>query len=629
MTRAHRLLTAAALPMALCLPAPARAESDSDGKLSGSAQIGFRLVDVGGRHEKFNEDVNLASGPRVFRFDLDVTPPLALREAVDRVEVDFQNMGGDPFETFHVAARKFGRYALKYDRHRSSYFYDDLALPQSLANPSLSNAGDLHRFDFERVRDSGSLSLHLGKAARLSFGFDRSTRKGTSTTTLDIQRDEFELNQKVDESMNEYRGAFEYAGKKLTLVLEERVRRFDNVVEILLPGRSPGENEQNTSALDFYFLDRPYSLRGLSHGARLLVHPDDRLTLQASASLNRLDLDLDVAERAAGTSFAGRPFATDLSGTGQVKRNLDLYDLDMTYLVSARIALLGAVRRHQLDQAGELSLAAAEGGGSWDLKSTTSELGLRFVLSPALTVSGGVRRAVRDVSSTWQQVLRQGGTDVSTRDTGGFATVAWRPSRRFRLTAGYEDNGYEGVYTLASPTSRRILRVRGQYGGGEGFSASGSYRLLRSRNGSSGWQGDSDILDVRLGYRLSSFSASLGYSRLDLRRNVDQLVTTLPGAGGGVQYRVPVAYDVGTDALDGRLIWSFLEGFRLGGQARMYESKGSFALRRKDLGGWLEAELGTRYVAHLGYRALDYSETRQPLNDYDARIWELSIGYRW
>ena len=166
--------------------------------------------------------------------------------------------------------------------------------------------------------------------------------------------------------------------------------------------------------------------------------------------------------------------------------------------------------------------------------------------------------------------------------------------------------------------------MRGQYGGGEGLSLSTAVRLAHDRNDDADWHNDFDNVGIRLGYRVSAFSASLGWNRLSFARRIDQRVSL-----GASERLVPVDYDVATNAVDLRVIWSFVEGWRLGGHARYYDSDGSFSLERSDASGWLERELGERYVAHLGVRRVDYTERLLDLDDYDATMLELSFGYRW
>ena len=144
----------------------------------------------------------------MFNLNFELTPTREMRGLFDRIELDMSNLGGDPFETVRVSVQKFGSYSLEYDRRKSSYFYDDTLEMSGPGDPGTIAVPDHHRFDFDRVRDTVGFSLNLSRAARLDVGFDRFTKRGDSTTTLDIQRDEFELERPIDESKSDVRAAF-------------------------------------------------------------------------------------------------------------------------------------------------------------------------------------------------------------------------------------------------------------------------------------------------------------------------------------------------------------------------------------------------------------------------------------
>jgi len=603
------------------LASGAYAQSADGSSLSGAAQIGFRSVDVDGRQEKYREDVNLETGPRLFHFSVEYTPPHALRSTLDKFEIDTHNLGGDPFEVFRVSVKKHGRYRLDYDRRKSDYFYDDVILPPAQADVRLSNGGDYHTFDFDRVRDAGTLQVHLSSAAKLTLGFDRYTKKGRRTTTTDVERDEFELETLVDESMSEYLANLQYSWSKVTVTFEERIRQYDDAVELVLPGCSEGADKESPTTLDYFYLDRPYDLTGFFHTARVIATPNPRLTLRGEANLSDLSLDVSVAERSAGTNYQGDPFSTDASGTAAIQRDLKLFDVDASYLLTDRLALLAGVRRHELGQDGELQETETEKTNG-EIASTSADVGLRFQASRTLTLSGGVRHERRDVTWSWSGEADDSPDERDTKATGVFANLAWRASSRFRLRAGYEDSAQDDPFTLASPTGKRTFRVRAQYGKGEGLSLAGSARFDRLENSDSGWRNDQDAANVRLGYRKASFSASVGYSLVAIDRSIDQEVS-------GIDVLIPVAYDLSATSIDARVLWSFAERWKVGGHARRYESTGSFEVRRDDARVWLESLIGSRYVAHLGVRVVSYDEPIRGLNDYDATILEASLGYRW
>ena len=128
---------------------------------------------------------------------------------------------------------------------------------------------------------------------------------------------------------------------------------------------------------------------------------------------------------------------------------------------------------------------------------------------------------------------------------------------------------------------------------------------------------------------LTSGLVSVGFSTIDVDRRIDQTVTTLPGFGGGQELFFPIAYDADSDFIDARLRYAVDERIAFGGDFRLYDNSGSFALEREDLRGWVEFGVGNGYLIHLGYRTVDYDEQAFNFDDYDADIAEVSFGYRW
>jgi hypothetical protein len=622
-TRKAILLGAAALVCA-SVALPVLAQNDD---FSGEIRVGYRSVDVGGSETKFREDIDLDDGPRLFELSFDFTPDAEGESGllVDRVYLDVDNFGGDPFETLSLGVQRFGRFDFRYDRRKSEYFYQDVYL----GHP------DFHTFDFERVRDSADLDLDLSERATLTFGFDRFTKKGESTTTLDLQRDEFEFDKPVDESMNAYHVGFSYAWDDVTLTVEERFRDYENLYEIFLPGQSPGEDTADTAVLDFYFLDQPYEYTSQEHVVRVVAKPGDWI-VRGQALLQSLDLDLDASERGAGTGFTGAPFGIDQTGSGEIDRDLDQFDVDVSYLVNDRWAVIGGAYRRNLDQEGDFLFGGGQNRGTWDIETTGIEAGVEVAATTAVTVTGGVRWENREVEhGALEAGLPGEGIDeldaVETDHTGFFGTLSFRPvGSTFRMTADVDSSSYDDPFTEISPTDRLRWRLRGEYGLGNGFSLAGSYTSHSSENDDTGWDATYDQANLRLAYTTPALSASLGYGLVDVERTIDQTVTTLPGFGGGAVLPLPVIdYDLDTDFIDGRVRWRASPLWVVGGSFRLYDNSGSFGVERDDLRAFVDYLFPAGYTAGLAYRTVDYSEDASSLEDYDADIIELSVGYRW
>ncbi len=618
-----------ALPLIglLLLAAPLRAQED--GAFEGGFQIGFRSVDVSGSQDKYDEDIDLDDGPRLFRLDIDYIPVEEMRGFADKITLDVNNFGGDPFESMSLSIEKYGRFDFNYDRRKSNYFYKDTILPIDLAgDPALARAGDFHQWDFDRVHDKADFKVWVGDNATFNFGMNRYTRRGQSTTTLDIARDEFEFDRPIGESLNDYAGSFSYSWDKVTLVLEERVRDFENSIHLFLPGRSLGEDPLDPTVLDFYFLDQPYDFTSNDHIVRLVARPNSKLLVRAQVDLQSMDLDLRVGEEGEGVNFDGQPLTIEGSGAGGVNRDMDLFDLDISYRVNSRWALTLGARQQTLDQEGDLTFNGGPSTGDFDIDTTSLDFGAQVHLSNTVTAAAGIRQETRDIDSRWEIPGEDHTTRVETDQTGFYANVGWVPVKDCRVHFELEDSSFDDPFTLTAPTDRQRYKVRGQYKMSNGFSVLGSYTMTDLENNDSGWDSSSEQLNVRLGYHHNKLQASLGFSTIDVEREIDQTAITV-GFGGGAELFFPINFAADSEFLDARLRYDASDRVAFGGDFRLYENSGSFGIERDDYRGWVEFAVAESYLVHLGYRTIDFDETGFDFDDYDADIAEISFGYRW
>ena len=218
-------------------------------EIRGLFDAGFRWRDATGNADKYREDLNYRTGPRLFNVDLSLSP--TENGAVDLVNI-YANQLGDPYESLGLTVKKYDSFTFRFRRNTSAYFYRDTFLPLEDVDPNKSNGGDFHHFDFDRTNDRINFDMRVGQRGKVFVAFNRQTRLGNSTTTLDISRDEFEFDRPLEEVKNDYTVGFQAALDKVSVYFDQTYRDYENDVRIFLPGASLGEEPTNATELFFY-----------------------------------------------------------------------------------------------------------------------------------------------------------------------------------------------------------------------------------------------------------------------------------------------------------------------------------------------------------------------------------------
>ena len=585
--------------------------------LSGNVALGFRNVETTGAHSKYRQDVNLDDGVRILDVAVGYDAP-AGDNGVDYIDLTASNLGGDPYESVRAEIRKFGSYRLRLERHRSQYFYDDTILPDPLADITASTGGDFHRFDFVRVRESADLDITVSPTTDVSLGLERQTRRGDSETSLDIQRDEFELMQPLDESLNAVRLGVQHRWERVRLIYEEESRSFDNAGTLFLPGASPGQSTTDLAELQFFALDKSYDYDSRVHLLRTIVDATDKLEIGAFASREDLALDMRANESSAGTDFSGVPFTTNASGPADVNHDIDLNGIDIGYTIGTRARLIAALRSSSLDQRGRVRFGADAGDSDWSVETQGFELGAEYAFGPRIVVAAGWSDESRDTA--YERTINGNVRgEMQTSDRGGlFMRLRYDTPNKLSLSVAIEDNSIDDPFALASPTDARRYKMSLHRDWQTGLSLDANLRHVAVDNSDSGWGTDTDQADVRLGYRTGSFRIDAGLGEIDAARRIDQLVT-----GGTLQ--VPFAIDYRSDASFSDLSAQWMPGERLslGGNLRRYENRGSFPIDRDDWRAFLRIMVAADYAIEIDYRSIDYVE--DSFDDYEADILEVAV----
>ncbi len=588
--------------------------TDSDSDFSGSFLLGYRAVDLSANSSlnKYKEDINLEDGARLFNFNLHLIPEGKLKNLFDRFDFVINNFGGDPFESMSISFSKYGKYNFKYDRRKATYFYNDVLL-----------GGDDHTFNFDRVIDNGSLKFWLSKKMRVFIDFNRYTKKGDSTTTLDISHEEYELDKTVDESSNELSIGVDFTAGKFNFLLMEKIQDYKNGYEVFLPGFSLGEDQSagNVEELNYFFLNQPYDFRNLTHSLKVTGRPSDNFLLRASFQYSDQNMRLTYSEAADGVAYTGKDLYYAYNGDGSVDRTMGLYDIDISYLLNNKTALTGAVRYHNFDQSGIMTIDESEHDAALKYNTFGIEAGLNFQLSKKLNASLGIRNELRNVTLDAQE---DNAESLKTTRTGLFGNVKFDLSRSFRTTLDYQYGTYKDPFTMISPKDFHRVRFTGKYKASS-FFLKGSLLFNKVENNvDADWYSDKFQVNVRTGLNKKNVYFSLGYGLIDVRHDGTRSLS-----GYGVSSPWEIFFQGKSHLIDAYLHLKFSEKVNGGAYINYYLNKGTWELKRVSGSAFLNFNFSNNLISRLAFKYVDYNEVVNGFNDYVARIIEFSIGYSW
>jgi hypothetical protein len=591
-------------------------------KFKGDLKFGYRFVDTSGAYSKYKEDINLTSGAYLHSFNLSYTPEDALKTFFDRLDINVRNLGIEPFQSFDLTVQKYGSYKFKWERRKSTYFYAD----QTLFDGQLY---DYHTFDFDRTMDSATFTLEASKNIQLFASYFGFTKKGMSVTTQDINRLEFEFDKPIEEKSDEIAVGVDVRFSQLSFVYEARVRDYENTNSYFLPGATDGgESARYPSSLSYFYLDQPYDLNSFTNTFKLNARPIDSLLIKGIAQISDLDMDLDYSEDADGVNYLGRPFDYSMSGTGKFERKIGLYELDLTYLVTHKLAVIGAVRSHNFKQEGSMTIDGETMTTNPKFSTLGIEAGLQYQFSSKFGLTFGYRNEKRKLDSEELETVDY--EDNTTRN-GLFGNLQWTPSRMFNLTFDYQHGSYDNPYTLASPMSFNRFKTKAKVHLQE-FYGSAAMTLEKSKNDlyNELWESNKNMFNLRAGYHDEKIKAFAGLALINVKHSGNHTVEYPPSwSGPGGTFLWEIMYEGKSTLWDFYLDWDLNEQWSFGAYANFYKNSGFWEIKRNTFKAFIEYAFPMGLAAELAYRVVDYKEAQSGFNDYKANIFEISFGYRW
>jgi len=637
-----KTLWISALLAVLVLFAPVLRAQEREKNFTGQFSFGYRAVDTSGAYEKYREHINLEKGVRLFNFNLTYLATNDLKKLFDRVDVAATNLGGDPFETIHVALQKYGTYKFQYDRKKSDYYYSDLYQDGS------GGLYDYRSFDFNRISDSAVFTLTLAKAVNVYLNYDRYTKTGDSTMALDLERIEAETEKPVSEKLSEVAVGLDLHVARYGLVVEGRRQEFKNTNSLFLPVMLGGEGGFYPTALYEYQQSQPYDFTSNIYSFRFNARPFDSLIVKGSAQLSKQDTTLHYAELGAGVDYLDSSFVIDASGSGTFKREFQIYDGDLTYLLGPKLAVGGAVRYGNFSQKGTLTVDGDAETVDFGYNNLGVEGGLQYQFNAKFSLAAGYRYEKRELTGAeadseepFFETVTAGETTVR---NGWFGTLRY-DLKSLKMTMDYQHGAYDDPFTLISPTSYSRFRMTAKYQI-KAFYASMTVLSSRIKNEIEGgvnfrvkyaddnysdlWKSSNDQFSLRLGYNASTFSAYAGFSYILFKSNSDRKVEYNPfWSGAGGTFLWAINYEGKSTLLDASVAWTLSPNWRVGAYVNSYTNSGFWPLERTMLKGYVEYTFTGGFVSQVAYRWQNFKEKDGGYNNYKAGILEFSFGYRW
>jgi len=486
--------------------APADASSTPSGEpwLSGWMDFGYPWVTgPGGSLDTYRTFVNLGSGPKLLGTEFTLIDPK--HRLFDQMHVRAYNIGGDPYETLHLDARKAKTYEFNADYRDMAYFNE---LP-SYADPLMSRGIVLDQQSFDMRRRFASFSLELlpGNWIVPYLAFDRDSGSGTGATTFQSDGNEYPVPNTMYDLTNLYRGGIRIERKRFHATLEEGGTTFKNNQDLY---QTPGATNLGTllgapllgQTLDLNGLIAAYGIRGSStyskalftasaaswldlYGQFLYSEPQTNVNYQQhdTGSLLLQDQVLFYTSQQYLVSAAAKLPHTTGSFGGEIRpfRRVRLIESWMT----DRLHNTGSASSSNTLSTG--STLSAQIGGFLTSSLVTNynqlESDIFFEATSRLTFHGGYRYVWGDASDGILPLEGLAGPEQGKlRRNVGLGGITLRASQKVTVSGDVEAASSGGAYFRTSLYDYQKARARLRYQATGSLSLAADFSLLHNTN---------------------------------------------------------------------------------------------------------------------------------------------------
>lgn len=473
---------------------------------TGSIDLGYSwLTGVGGSFDAYRSIVDLGSGPKLLGTEFTVTDPK--HRAFDQIHVRAYDWGDQPYSTFHLDAKKKGRYDFNADYRDFAYFN---YLP-SYADPLLGRGIVLDEQSFDTRRRFGAFSLDLlpGNWFIPYFAYDRDSGSGTGATTFVTDADQFPVPNTLRDSTNLFRGGVRFELKRFHATLEQGGTTFKDDQSVY---QNPGSTNYGNvltpffnQQLDLSSLLASYGIRGTSIYSKGLftANPTSWLDLYGQFLYSQPKSTVNYQQADTGNLvlenqilfYNSEQFL--LSAAAELPHTTASFGAEIRPLRRVRITESWLTDRlHNSGSASSSRILASEGlseqtsallASSLVTNYSQIETNIFFDASSRLTLRGGYRYVWGNAGDS---VLPPEG--LASADFGklrrnvGIGGVTYRASQKLTISGEVEDAVSSGGYFRTSLYDYQRVRAQARYQATGSLSLSADFTLLNNQNPISG-----------------------------------------------------------------------------------------------------------------------------------------------
>lgn len=466
--------------------------------IHGSVDVGYRSTDVDGNADMFRRMFDLSTGARVMGVELNGRARGSAHAFADTFTVRASNLGGDPFPSVEIIARKSRVYDLRINWRKSRFFDTSPLTPDSIDGFDTRAVTDHHGWSTSRQIGNMALTIDATERLHFLFGYDRVQRDGNvrSTRSIDFvgapsvwgafaRANPYLVDGHVNDSANRVTGGLSYGRATWTVHYKAGYQTNDETLT-LGPSASP---ERSINVVDAVTANEPLSTLGSSQSRHLsaplselsaVVRPSARLEWRGEHLYYRyqgpfsVDASFQGIARTNSTGTTTSPYQLSISTRGEASAPNQVFGQGVTYRVSSRWAMDADYRysRFSSDATGELgSLIALYSGAlsnpqltteddhlSWRQALHTLEVTASLQATSTLTIRPGVRFSHRDVVMREDGVLDPTTSQVQ-QDVWPELVVGYRPVSWLNARGSYQTSYSDASYTRMSPAERRLGHV--------------------------------------------------------------------------------------------------------------------------------------------------------------------------